>query len=291
MKLGIVLLLLISLNAFSASGGLEFLEIQDMNLTYIQPSGRGKIGKFKFGVDVGGDRKNYVEKRITDPGRGDDFLHDIDIKMINGDMFIESDYSYVVWRDAPSIFMNSQKIKMKNLDFFFTLSRNTVTADELIYHFTEAWFDFKKLDVMCSDKLRSGDIAQRLLENCLFNSHIKMDQLVFNFPKKVVRMVLEQTYPEEAPIRVPVDTIKDFDLTVVKSQVNADFKVRFLTDIKAHFSGKLKPLLDTQKLEINVQKIKLGVVNVTKLTLWILKKVNIHGVAIDTKNKKVTISF
>jgi hypothetical protein len=274
------LLLLLSILSSIAFANLQILEVHDMDLTYLKPEGNGKIGKFKFGVDTG------PNKETEDPG---DFLHDIFIKIVGNDIFLESDFSYVVWRDAPGFFTDTEKIITRDLEFYFTLPRNSLKAKRLQYDFSEAKFQLFDLDALCSDKQRVGGIAQRLLENCLFNSHLKMSKLVFNFPKKVVNEVVERSHGELSEGPFTIDTVRDFDLTVVKSNATATFTVDWAVNLKSTLIAKLTPLIEQNKLKIDVDKIKLGKINVTKLTLWVLSQFKISNLKIE--GKTVTISF
>lgn len=265
----------------SAFANLQILEVHDMDLTYLKPEGKGKIGKFKFGVDTGARNKEFNNK---DPG---DFLHDITIKIIGDDIFLESDFSYIVWRQAPEFFTDAEKILTRDLELFFTYSRNSLKATRLQYDFTEAKFKLFDLDAFCSDKLRVGGIAQRLLENCLFNSHLILSKLEFNFPKKIVKEVVETTYGDKDAFFI--DTVRNFSLFVEKSVFNANFTVDWVVNLNSTISGKLTPDTDNEKLAVEVDKIMLGKINVTQVTLWILKKANITGLEID--GKTVTINF
>ena len=128
------LLLLMFLLSSVAFANLQILEVHDMDLTYLSPEGNGKIGKFKFGVDTGAGNKE-----TTDPG---DFLHDIFIKIVGNDIFLESDFSYVVWRDAPDFFTDAEKIMTRDLELYFTLPRNSLKARRLQYDFMKLNFNF-----------------------------------------------------------------------------------------------------------------------------------------------------
>lgn len=275
------LLLLLSILSSVAFANLQILEVHDMDLTYLKPQGNGKIGKFKFGVDTGSNNK-----KTEDPG---DFLHDIFIKIVGNDIFLESDFSYVVWRDAPGFFTDTEKIIARDLELYFTLPRNSLKAKRLQYDFTEAKFQLFDLNALCSDKQRVGGIAQRLLENCLFNSKLKMSKLVFNFPKKVVKEVVEHSHKEIYEGPFTIDTVRDFDLTVVKSNATATFTVDWAVNLKSSLTGKLTPLIEQKKLKIDVDKIKLGKINVTKLTLWVLSQFKISNLKIE--GKTITIGF
>lgn len=273
------ILLLSIMLTISAFANLQILEVHDMDLTYLKPEGNGKIGKFKFGVDTGAN--NGSEK---DPG---DFLHDILIKIVGNDIFLESDFSYIVWREAPEFFTDAEKILTRDLELYFTFSRNSLKAARLQYDFTEAKFKLFDLDAFCSDKLRVGGIAQRLLENCLFNSHLILSKLEFNFPKEVVQEVVESSHGNEGVFKI--DTVKDFSLFVEKSVFKANFTVDWVVNLNSTVVGKLRPDVDNQKLAVDVDKITLGKINVTKVTLWVLKKANITGLQID--GNTVTINF
>ena len=116
-----------------------------------------------------------------------------------------------------------------------------------------------------------------------------MSKLVFNFPKKVIKEVVERSHKEIYEGPFTIDTVRDFDLSVVKSTATASFTVDWIVKLKSSITGKLTPLIEQKKLKIDVDKIMLGKINVTQLTLWVLSKINISN--LEVEGKTVTIGF
>jgi hypothetical protein len=289
-KLGVFTLL--SLFSFNLFAGLEMLQIEKMDFSFLAPEGEGKIKKFKFGVDTRRDPPTHV-KSFNGSGEGDgngsgrDFLHDINIKIVNKDIYIESDFSYIVWREAPGFFTKSVKIFTRNLDLFFTKKRNTLTADSLYYDFENSKFKIFKLDLGCSDITPGRRIARRLLDNCLLKSHLNLDKFQFDIQTpELTNFMMEQT---NSPVDISFDTVKNFNFIMNKSEFKAKMKVEFGIAHNLEVSGKLKMDFDKQELYIDVYKIKLGLVNVTKAALFALKKAKIQNMKIH--KKRIIIQF
>jgi hypothetical protein len=282
-----VLLILLMALSFNATAGLQILEVHDFDFTYLNPEGDGTIGKFKFGVDTGAGSKLIANEK-KDPG---DFLHDINIKIIGRDIFVESDFSYIVWRSAPRFFTDTYKFISRDLELYFTYSKNALTAKRLQYDFQNAKFKLFDFDAYCSDKQRAGGIAQRLLNNCLFNSHLIMSKFNFNFPKKIIKEVVEASHPQQGQVKgaFKIETVRDFKLNIIKSKFESSFTLDWAIALPASVSGMIIPDIEKQVLTIDIDKIKLGKLNVTKLTLLVLKKANIEGLKIE--GTKVTIGF
>ena len=250
MRTLLIALCLFSVDAFAK---LEKLTIQNLDLEYVLPYGKGTVDRVGIGISLAPENFNIEVHRLSDS------------------FAVTSPYLDFSWINPLSFFHNMEEISARKTNVSLGgLKVHFLESESLMFR-PEGRGNYKVQDVRgnCEGEA-TGHFERRLMEDC----RTKMDLTIkkIDIPTDFILYKLSEDLPEVdmAEADIPGDNI-------IFSSRNGDFAlqvyVKFWIRAGLRAWGHVQYENDHKTIAVRIDKVKYGILPVTNLVMKKLKEI------------------
>lgn len=216
--------------------------------------------------------------------------YQVDISKLDGVMTFDKGDTRIIMNDVEAgVFGSLGVLRINNLNLDYVNSGMlTLNFDSVAMQAGDGVHEMGKLDLKCkSTSTRNGDIFS-FLTPCTEYGVLFMPEFLFSPESSKSRAnafalnEFEQMYIEEghkisAKGLLP-DRIKDLLINVKDNRLTLNGKVKILFNLKLKGNGSIRFHDQSSELEVHLEKVKVGIIGITKTVLKKLKEAKLKNV-------------
>jgi hypothetical protein len=216
--------------------------------------------------------------------------YQVDISKLDGAMTFDKGDTRIIMNDVEGgVFGSLGVLRINNLNLDYVSSGMlALNFDSVAMQAGDGVHEMGKLDLKCkSTSTRNGDIFS-FLTPCTEYGVLFMPEFLFSPESSKSRAdafalnEFEQMYIEEghkisAKVLLP-DRIKDLLINVKDNRFTLNGKVKILFNLKLKGNGSIRFHDQSSELEVHLEKVKVGIIGITKTVLKKLKEAKLKNV-------------
>jgi hypothetical protein len=248
-----LLTIVFSFFSLTTFAGLEKILIQNLDLNYTYPAGKGEFEKLNFGVSLKDGHKYPV-----DIYRRDDAFD------------VVSHFIEFQWKKPLAFIHNLKEAKVDKLNL-------KIDRGQHYLHGTKASFVspqdinyfFHRYDIACTGSSQDQDPLIRLMYDCREKMLAKIDYT--DIPTEFFQTLSEElpAYEEDPTMQIPAS---DFFLSINQGDMYSSFRIKYIIRAYLRIWGFTQYENDGKTLAIRIDQIKFGILPVTHIVMDLLRR-------------------
>jgi len=239
----------------------------------------------------------YAEASVLDAALGSTTIetngYHLDVSKLDGSMTFDKGDTKIILNDIGNgLFGSLGVLRVNNLNLDYVNSGMlALNFDSVAMQAGDGVHEMGKLDLKCkSTSTRNGDIFS-FLTPCTEYGVLFMPEFLFSPESSKSRQdafalnEFEQMYIEEghkisAKGLLP-DRIKDLLINIKDNRFTLNGKVKILFNLKLKGNGSIRYHEQSEELEVRVDKVKVGIIGITKTVLKKLKEAKLKNIRVS----------
>lgn len=243
-----LLLLTIFLTISASFAGLEKISVQNLNLDYLYPRGKGDIEKLNVNL-------SFVEQSYP-----------VEVERVEDTYVMRTPMVDFIWTKPWTLAKNINRLMLEKFSGTLGGVVHEAKAGSIIYRpNNDADYKLTNIKAKCQGKSKELRIENRMLEDCRQNLVLTIDRLEVPFEMGFLKSLPHGFAPEETPFR-------DFYLGAQNGEFYMFFLARYVVTAGLRTWGTFTYENNFRTIVLKVNLIKFGVIPVTGKVLNELKK-------------------
>ena len=258
-----LLVIVFTLVSATSHADLEKILVQNLDLDYTAPVGKGEFEKLNFSVSLKDEHKYPVEIY-----RRDDTFD------------VVSHFIEFQWKNPLAFIHNLKEAKIEKLNLKLDRGQHYLKGNKTSFVSPrDIQFLFHRYDIECKGASQDPDPLIRLMYDCRDKMRVSIDYT--DIPTDLFRALSEElpAYEEDPTMQIPAS---DLLLNIDQGDLYSSVRVKYIIRAYLRIWGFAQNENDGKTLAIRIDQIKFGIVPVTNLVMDLLRRqVNHPNVTIN----------
>jgi hypothetical protein len=232
---------------------LEKIMIQNLDLDYTSPVGKGEFEKLSFGVSLKDEHK-----------------YPVDIYRRDDSFDVVSHLIEFQWKKPLAFVHNLKEAKIEKLNLKLDRGQHYLRGNKTSFVSPQdIQFLFHRYDIECNGASQNSDPLIRLMYDCREKMRVNIDYT--DIPTVFFRALSEElpAYDEDPTMQIPAS---DFLLNIDQGELYSSVRVKYIIRAYLRIWGFTQYENNGQTLAIRIDQIKFGIVPVTSLVMDLIRR-------------------